>query len=281
MLWTPGNAFLFQYHNGGTNPSANPGTSVTPGATNAEGSWTQVASSANIAYDVYGICVQISGGNTSAQQKDHLLDIGIDPAGGTSYAAIISNIICGQSDASQRGAANYFFPFFIPAGSAVAVRVQGNNGTAGTVIVWCHFWGRPTRPELITVGQVSETIGTITNSGGVAFTPGNAADGTWTSLGTTTRALWWWQICAQISNGTVASERTYVDLSYGDGTTFHIIHQGHQLGFTGTTEVCSRSSVAQMVGGYREVPAGATLYVRGRCNTAPTSGYNAVAVAIG
>lgn len=281
MLSAVGSSFLFEYHNGGTNPSANPGTSIVPGASNVEGSWTSVATGSNIAEDIFGVWLQVQGGNTSGQQKDHLLDLGVDPTGGTSYTAIVSNVICGYSDASVRGCANHYFPIYIKAGSQVAVRIQGSNATAGTVIVWATFWGKPTRPERVPVGFVSETIGTITGSAGVSFTPGNAADGTWVSLGSTTRTLWWWQLCAQLSNGTIATERTYVDLAVGDGSTFDIIVNDYQLSSTGTSEVLSRPSIGPCIRGYRELPAGATLYVRGRCNTAPTSGYNAVAIGIG
>ena len=41
-----------------------------------------------------------------------------------------------------------------------------------------------------------------------AVTPGNAADGTWTSLGTTSRDLWWWQVGYQIDNTVVTAEYT-------------------------------------------------------------------------
>ena len=155
------NSFLWHFSNF-TTPSATPGTSVTPGASNAEGSWTQVATSANIAYDVCLIYIAIGGGNTSTGQKDHLLDIGVDPAGGTSYTAVISNIVCGQTQAVTTGWDEFVFPLRIKAGSSVAVRVQGNNATAGTVRVVADFYGRPTEPSVVPVGQWSETIGTIT-----------------------------------------------------------------------------------------------------------------------
>jgi len=269
------------YHNGGTNPSATPGTSVTPGAGNAEGSWTQIATAANIAFGVWGIWVSVAGGNTSGAQKDHLLDIGIDEAGGTSYTAIISNLVCGQTQAGSTGCNQYYFPLNIPAGSTVAVRVQGNNATAGTVRVWAMFFGKPSHPELVPRGEITETIGTITNSGGVSFTPGNAADGTWASLGTTTRNLWWWQLCVQVSAGTITAQYTRCDLAYGDATNKTLIIQALPIGFYGTAEIAAQVNAAHMLQGYCHVPAGSTLYVRGRCSTSPTSGYNAVAIGVG
>lgn len=282
MLIVPtGPTWGWQYHNGGTNPSATPGTSVTPGASNSEGSWTQIASAANIAFGVWGIWLSVSGGNTTGTDKSHLLDIGIDEAGGTNYTAILSNLVCGQSQAGSTGCNEWYFPLNIPAGSTVAARVQGVASTAGTVRVFAMFFGKPSHPELLPRGEVTETIGTITNSGGVGFTPGNASDGTWQSLGTTTRNLWWWQLGAQISNGTITAQYTWVDLAYGDATNKDFIIRAFPLSIYGTAEIAAQPFNHHMLQGFCHVPAGSTIYVRGRCSTAPATGYNAVAIGVG
>lgn len=275
--------FLWRYENWGANPSATPGTSVTPGATNAEGSWTAVASSANIAQDVYWISLRVSDGGTSGAAKPQLLDIGVDPAGGSSYTAVVSNLVCGAAApvTAVGSGQNFFFPLFVKAGSSVAVRVQGANGTAGTVRVGMRFYGQPSRPEAVRTAYFSETIGTITNSNGVSFTPGNAADGSWVSLGTCVNPLWWWQLAYQVDNATITAEYTYIDLAYGDGSNKHqitrLMHGGN------TSEQIGDSMKTNLIFPecYCPVPAGATLYVRGRCNNAPDSGYNAVAVGFG
>jgi len=277
-------SYGFTYDNWGANPATTPGTSVTPGASNAEGTFTQIASSGNIAQDCYWLYLAMSGGNTSANQKDHLLDIGVDPAGGTSYTAVISNIVCGASASAGSGVngpVSFLFPFFIKSGSSVAVRIQGNNATAGTVRVSAKFWGQPASPENVPVGQYAETIGTITNSQGVSFTPGNAADGTWASLGTTTNALWWWQLGVQLSNATSSGNPCYVDLAYGDATNkFQITRL---FIYTGTTEASADSFKCNLAlpNCFKPVPGGSTIYVRGRCSAAPDSGWNAVAIGIG
>jgi hypothetical protein len=274
-------SFGWTFHNLGTNPSATPGTSVVPGAGNVEGSWTQVATGANIAYGVWGIWIGISGGNTTGNDKSHILDLGVDEANGTNYTALISNLVCGQTQAGSTGCNEYYFPINIPAGSSVAVRIQGSNATAGTVRVMVKFYGKPSHPEMLPRGEVAETIGAITGSSGVSFTPGNAADGTWASLGTTTRNLWWWQVCPQVSAGTITAQYTWVDLAYGDATNKQIIISGVPIGYYGTAEIAAQIHAAHMMQGYRYVPAGSTMYVRGRCSTTPVSGYNAVAIGVG
>lgn len=284
MLLVPGlSSYGFTYDNWGADPSLTPGTSVVPGASDAEGSWTQVASSANIAQDCYWLEIIVTDGNTSAQIKSHLLDIGVDPAGGTSYSAVISNMVCGGASAinAAGGGSRFFFPFFIKAGSSVAARVQGSNATAGTVRVTTKFWGQPSRPESVPVGQFSETIGTITGSQGVTFTPGNAADGAWTSLGTTANALWWWNLGVQCADSTITAHQLYIDLAVGDASNKRVINRT-QIGTTST------ESVGQPIAGnlswvncYCPVPAGGELFVRGRSSAAPNADYNAVAIGIG
>ena len=283
MLHSPPlSAFNWTYDNWGTNPGSTIGTSVTPGASNAEGSWTQVASSANIAEDVYGFYLQVHSGATSAAAKPQLLDIGVDPAGGTSYTAIITNLVIGSSPAlTVAGNREHFFWFRIKAGSSVAVRIQGANATAGTVRVPIRFYGKPSRPEVVPNGAYSETLGTITNSDGQSFTPGNAADGSWADLGATTLPLWWWQLGYQINNATITAEYTYIEVAWGDASNKHTMFKVMHGGTTG--ETCGLAAQTQLlqVAAYNPVPAGANIYIRGRCNNAPDTGYNATVVGVG
>ena len=275
--------FGFRYSNIG-NASSSPGTSVTPGASNAEGSWTQVATSGNISEEIWEIVIGVTAGSSNAQAKNHLLDVGIDEAGGSSYTAIISNIVCGQSGTITAGCGGIWFrfPIKIKSGSSVAVRIQGSNATAGTVRVIVHFYGKPSRPEVVWRGEVSETIGTITNSNGVSFTPGNAAEGTWVSLGTTSKKLSWWQLGVQVDNSATSALVVYVDLAYGDSTNKHMICEDLQFMIIGSSEiVCYHTNLSMWQTCFCEVPSGGELWVRGMASAAPTSGYNAVAVGVG
>jgi hypothetical protein len=269
------------YDNFGANPSATPGTSVIPGASSVEGSWTAVASSANIANDVYGIYMQVSGGATSTAIKSHLLDIGVDPAGGTSYSEVMANIQVGMSPAlNQVGSREYYFPFFIKSGSSVAVRIKGSNATAGTVRVAMRFYGNSSATHLLPVGMFSESFPTSSDSS-LSVTPGNAADGSWASLGTTTNPLWWWQIGYFINNTAVTVEYTYLELAWGDSTNKHTIFTVMHAG--STAETCGLFTQTNLlpVAAYKPVPAGGELFVRARCNNAPDTGYAVRVLGIG
>jgi hypothetical protein len=271
----------FTYDNWGANPSATIGTSVVPGASNAEGSWTQIASSANIAQDIYGIYLQIHTGATSAAAKLHVLDIGVDPAGGTSYSAVITDLVCGESPSlAVAGNREHYFPFYIKAGSSVAVRISGNAATAGTVRVAARFYGYRSRPEYFPVGTFSESFG-VSGTSGTSITPGNAADGSWVSIGTTTNPLWWWQLGYQINNGTITAEYTYLELAWGDGSNKHTIFKVMHGGTTG--ETCGLAAQTSLLwhAAYQPVPGGVNIYVRGRCNNAPDTGYQVGVIGIG
>lgn len=276
-------AHLWTYDNWGTNPASTIGTSVTPGASNALGSWTQVAANSDITEEVFGIYLQVHSGATSAASKPQLLDIGFDPAGGTSYSACISNVQVGMSPSlTQAGNREFFFPFRIPSGSSVAVRIRGANGTAGTVRVPMRFYGRPTAPWLLPAGRYAETLGAVTaTSKGTAVTPGNAADGSWADLGATAQDLWWWQLGYCIDNGTVTAEYTYLEAAWGDASNKHTIFKMMHGGTT--AETCGLAAQTHLLwhAAYQPVPAGAHIYVRGRTNNSPDSGYNVTMTGIG
>lgn len=282
MLFVPRNSYqTFSYDNWGANPATTIGTSVVPGASSAEGNWTQVASSANIAQDIYGFYMLIHSGATSAAAKLHVLDVGVDPAGGTSYTAVITDLVCGASPAlTAAGNREHYFPLFIKAGSSVAVRIAGSNATAGTVRVAMRFYGQFSSPMQVPTGMYSESYG-VTGTSGTSITPGNAADGSWVQVGTTAKPIWWWQLGYQINNATITAEYTYLELGVGDATNkFNVFKMMHG-GTTG--ETCGLTGQAQLLwhNAYYPVPAGTNVYVRARCNNAPDTGYQAGVIGIG
>ena len=255
------------------NPSTSPGTSITAGA-DTKGSWGQIA--AALDEDVYGFLLWIVAGAVSGAQRDYLIDIGVDPAGGTNYVPIISDILAHQASRAVDCGRQYYFPMFIKAGARVGARAQGNG--ANTIRVAGIFYGKPTNPEVALVGQYSETIG-VSGNGGTSLTPGaSGAEGSWVSLGTTTKHLWWWQLCVGFSTTVTTSKMYYFDLAVGDDTNKDIILENVALYHPGTAE---RTGQTLSMDGFWDVPAGSTLYVRGSCSGATDSGCNALAVGVG
>lgn len=276
------NHFNFIFSNSAA-PGNAAGGSITPGASNVEGTFAALITSGNITQDIWAFTMWVQSGATSGQSKPMLMDIGVDPAGGTSFTAVISDIVCGNADSAANSQGQFFvFPFSVKAGSAIAIRIQGANGTAGTVRVVMKLYGQPSHPQLVRTGQYSETVGAITNSNGVSFTPVSGAKSSWELLGTTTRACWFWQLCIQCDNAAQSDLAYYFDLGYGDGTTGGTLTIIDDLSVrTVTAEAQRVIGGAHLINAYCEVPAGASLYVRGRASATPDSGWNATAVGIG
>ena len=258
-------------------PSTTPGVAVTPGV-GSKGSYVQLASGANLAQDSYGMILWFCAGNTSTGIRDILADIGVDPAGGTSYAQLngLNNLFVPQASNAVDGGRWFWFPLFIKAGSSVGVCGQSNIAT--TFRCMARFYGQPTYPENIAVGRYTETIG-VSGNGGTPFTCANTGGvGTWTSIGTTTRPLWYFNLCAGHNVGTTTAQMYFFDLGFGDGTVANtvVIIQNLAQFNPGTAEKSGNIPF----GGFWEVPSGSTLYVRGSASgTAETT--EACAVGVG
>lgn len=272
-------SFLSFTDNYGTNPSTTPGTSITTSASaNTKGAYTQVLSA--LAQDAYGILIRLSDMFSSSTDLQGLVDIGVDLAGGTSYTVWIPDLIANNAPGTISAGFTYYFPIKIPAGATVGARAQSNFGSQ-TVRVAVSVDHTPTAPESWLLGSVVERIGTITTSRGVAFTPGNAADGTWVSLGTTTRPASWVQLGFSLASSAPGTENTYVDLAVGDSTTKRVLQRAMLRSQSGPilhhmidpNPVWSKS--------YHRLFSGAELWIRGRCSGAPSSTYHGVAYVLG
>lgn len=277
------NSWGFIYRNPTPFVDAVPGVTVTPGASDVEGSvWGEIGPDASITTDIFYCKLHVHSGATSGQIKSHLLDFGWDPAGGTAYVPWFSDLACGGSAAAALAGVvsgqEYHFPCKIPAGSAIAVRAQGSNGTAGTVRVVGTFYGKPSRPELWQPAAYTETLGYTSGTLGTTFTPGTDAFGTWASLGTTTKKHFWAQIGAQLNNAATAQHSVQVQLGIGGGAAddTHVVTET-TIHSDGSERI---SSTLQQPCTW-EIPAGATVYVRGSCESAPDTGWNATAVLFG
>ena len=281
MLYMPSCAYYARVDNWGTNPAAIPGDVRHPRRIQRRRALDAGPVRAR-RRNVYGIYVRVGDGTTSGQQKDHLLDLGTDPAGGSAYTARISNIVCGEQQARRRlSRPPILLPPLHPRGRDRGRRIQGNNATAGTVRVMVKAYTARARPGSCPCGQYSETLGTITNSQGVTFTPGNSAEGTLVSLGTTARDLWWWQLAYQLSNGTITTEKTYIKLYYGPSGSQIVIHELMHIGNRHGAAPHALSLEPALARVLRAPEGGHELWVNGRCDSPPDTGYNAVAIGIG
>lgn len=166
------------------------GVGFTAGANNADGTAVTVLSA--LAHDCHFLVLGINGVSVTNGNGDALADILIDPAGGTSWASLIDDLICGGTTVPAAGGdqcnAWTYWPLWIPAGSSLGIRCRTAHTadiTTGRVIAFA--FGCPKRPDLWWCGQKVESLGiTAASSRGVQVTPGNTTYSAWTTIGTST-----------------------------------------------------------------------------------------------
>ena len=250
---------LMAFSYGTARPSSSIGTSVTPG-TGSKGSWASVQSA--LSYDAYGLLICTHTNSQSLQSRNTIMDIGVDPAGGSSFSVVIPDLICGSAVSNYSsiapGGTWYFFPLFIPAGASIGARAQGSVTTAFRVFTAVQ--SQPPNPSMIRKGSFVETLG-ISGITGVSVTPGTTGQGSWVSIGTTSKRLWWWQVgmqnaLADTSWGTAA---IHLDVAVGDGSNKDKIID--DLIVT-TTTVEQIGNAALTAGVEMDVPGGSTMYAR-------------------
>jgi len=243
---------------GTSRPSSTLGTSVTS-ATGAKGSWANVISTPT-SDAAYGVLIWVHTSGASSQSRNYAMDIGVDEAGGTSYTVRIPDLLVGGAGSLTAGRAGvyYYFPLYVPPGSTIGARAWGSVTTAFRVGV--QILQQPANPSVIRKGSFVEAYG-VTASAGTSVTPGTTSEGAWTSLGTTSSRVWWWQVGYQITTAdtTWGNAAIAVDLAVGDGSNFNIIISD-MLVTSSSAEALGNPPI--QAGVEFPVPSGTGVYVR-------------------
>lgn len=215
--------WIFHSH-AGTRPSLTGlGATITPGASNAFGSYTTVVGGGSVTTDVWAIEICVNTGGVSGSNRDMLLTIGIDEAGGTSYTDKISNLYASNT-AGSHASMSFYFPLGIKSGTSIGVKASVNNGTAGSVRVYMKLFGQPSRPECVRRGSYVQSIGVVTaSSRGTLITPGTTSDGSWVDLGALTLPAWY--ITAALGNNSMAvtDAALHMDVAIGESGSEKIV----------------------------------------------------------
>ncbi len=265
-----GSDFAWTFSNvSGTRPvSTTWGTSVAQGASNVKGSWTQILSGANVSRDVCFVWICISDNGGSGLIRDTLMDIGVDPAGGTSYTVLLPDLLVSYaSDIAEGPGINYFFPIRIKAGSTVAARASMNNASVDSFRVMIQIWGSPKRPELTWVGTKCKAYGvTSASSSGTAITSGTTSDGSMTALASAiSESPKWWQLGMGVNDSSMTSANIYTaDLGYGSVGTFRLIISDQLFSIPNSTERLWTTGTSD--GCFAEVASGGDVVARLQCS---------------
>lgn len=279
MLFVPGNSWNFVLSNvSATRPAAAWGATVTPGTAGTKGAWTQVFTGAQVSTEIFGVLVLISNGATSAATRNHLVDIGIDPAGGTAYTVKIPDLLGGHAAPITVGGIYYYFPLYIPAGSSVAVRAVGTIATTFNVAL--TLFGKPRRPDSVMAGQKVVAFGaTLATATGTAVTAGTTADGAYVQLGTaTTMPLWWWQAGLTCVDTTMTANAHTIDIATGDATNKDIVLQDVLSIFTAAEQITTLPAVYP---GFDRTSTGSLVYGRVQCSGTADTALSMMAYGLG
>jgi hypothetical protein len=154
----------------------------------SKASWVEVIASGAVTADCHWVYVEIAKTNAGSTDTSAVLDIGVDPAGGTSYSVAIADLFCGHTDDNNGniGTANirsYAIPLKITSGSSVAIRGQTVLGAAASASVRVQLLGGATGTPFS--GSTCVTYG-VTGTGGTSVTSGSSTWGSWTNVGSTT-----------------------------------------------------------------------------------------------
>lgn len=223
-------------------------------------SWTQIATSTNIAQDVYGIMINInSGPTTSGVNIRTFINLGVDNTGGTNYTIIIPDLMVSKAIAynSSPGGIWYYFPLYIKSGSSVAIQSRCNTTNLGYANI--TFYGQPRRPDALRVGSYVTPIG-LNSYSGTTVVPTVGSEGSWYSLGSTTRSHWWWQMGVDYPTGAMDSVLNHFDLSAGDATNKKLLFE-NQIWTSFTNETIG--NMPQTVNSYNNVASGSEIFCRG------------------
>lgn len=229
--------------------------------TNTKGSYTSVVTIAP--FDIFMLGVYTEGVAVSGQFTGMLVDIAIDPAGGTTYEVIVPNVLATNSP-STSGRVTWF-PVFIPKGSQIAARCQASI-TSDLVRVGLQFLGGYNRSNPWPHRGPIQDYGTaLATSGGTQ--PGATANanlkGPWAQVGAdTTRRHSGLTLITSGSDGGSASATYLFDIGVdpAGGTSYTVVLGNIFHRQTNTEQGFKYPLHCALVG--MDIPAGSSIAIR-------------------
>jgi hypothetical protein len=153
------------------------GVGVAMGTSNADGTDTAVMSA--LTHDCEYLWIAIANTASTTEAPAALMDLLVDPAGGTSWSNLITDLLVGGAANLLFNSASgiplaYHFPLWIPAGSSLGARIRRQSASARTARIMLLAAGGNKNPASWWCGQKVESVATFdaANSLGQLHTPG-------------------------------------------------------------------------------------------------------------
>jgi hypothetical protein len=237
------------------------------------GPWNGIG---NPSEDCYGILLNFNNYGITNAIRNALVNIAVDTSGGTNYDTniVISNLMassCAPYNLPGHGVW-YYFPLYIPAGSAIGIQGKGTVNTSNFGVV-IYMFTRPRRPELVRAGSYVDSYGINTgaNNRGTTITMGTTADGANTLMGTATRDGWWTQCCFAQNDASQTAATIHVDVMAGSSTTVNnFLIQNQPWSVTGAEQI----SNVPWYGSLNKVVNGDNIYARAQSSAGSDTGPN-------
>lgn len=263
-----------RYQSRGEQTGSSAGTTITAGATNTKGSYSTLGSTLTVPWSGFFVMI----GNPSGTNRDFLVDISVDPAGGTTYQLLVPDVLYGIGNVDS--VAYHHIPIPLPSGAQVAARCQSSTASSTIAASVVGYVGALAHPAPL--GRCVNYGSNTADSSGVTI-PGNATantEGAWTAVGSATvvphRAL---SLCiGSLKDGTRVAATYLLDIGLDlGGGSFQEIIPDLRLNVQGTT---GDDVTPHGIGPFPlSVPVGATLAARVRSST-NTSGDRDIDLAI-
>jgi hypothetical protein len=263
--------------------SATFGTQVASGVSSADGSDIAVLSA--LSHDAEYLRLAFSANPTAGVDNNALMDILIDPAGGTSWSVLIPSLAVGglsphggSAVSPQSGPSGWYdFPLWIPAGATLGARARNAGGTNQTFSVAMFAYGGNRNPTSWWCGQRVSAIGTDpANSRGSSHTPGASGSfSSWANFGSTLGeacgAVQWAVMGEHVSNW--ALSRCY-EFEFGVGS---VRYGGPFLRALSASEFGTWWPQGPL---FHQFPAGTQFMCRGRSSGTVTNPLSVAAYAV-
>ncbi len=254
---------------------------------NAYGTVVALISGATLTDDAWGIelfvqAVSLIGG---AGTRDGIIQLGIDPAGGTSPTTTYDIVVGPASvwNVTLGGVGVWIrLPLFVKAGSSITCAGSVNSATLTAFNVACQVRCRPSRPDQLRKGMYIDTFGAnLAASNGTAYSSGSfsatGAEGSWVQIGSAlTRSLFFLDFAVGISNAVITSEIYSFDIGIGDASNKRIVISNAFVGAANASGTTKPST-----GAYCHAAIGDLLYVRGQASAAPSTGVSVSIFGVG
>lgn len=250
------------------------GTAVDPGTSNADS--TPVTAMSALAFDAHYLVLSMNHFFLSGAACHVLLDVMLDPAGGTSWATFIDDLVCGftaADTASYMATQWYHFPIFIKAGTSIGLRARCSHSvTINLGTVGMNVFGNPSRPEMWWCGQKAESLGiNAATSKGTNVVPGSSGTfGSWASMGTSTARYGAVQYGLNGVDSSTSALAYHFQIGHGS-TEFPGAPMVHSaMGTTETNALCGNVGPI-----FCDEPAGTIWQMRATCGSGGPETFNA------